>query len=204
MLPLSGSLRPGTWLLFLVVALLLSACDGNIVLFPTPPAPGPSTTPAVSGDGLPADATSPPSQAPACSAYKLGAIAGWQPVASAMAGAVSVTNTGEVTCTLEGRPGIHLLDAEGNLMPVANLNPPREGRRERLLLRPGERAFVRFVWSNWCGSADGPYSLAVALQGDGGQITIPGLDAEGNKLTIAPGCSDRGVSSTITVDKYQK
>ena len=204
MLPTNSLRQRGASLLVLLVALLLAACDGNILPFPTPPAPGPSTTPAVSGDEPPADATPRPSQAPACSAYNLGAIAGWQRVRGTMAGAVSVTNTGEAACMLEGQPGIHVLDAEGNLMPVANLNPATQGIRERVLLRPGDKAFVRFVWANWCGSAAGPYSLAVALPGEGGQITVPGLDPEGNKLTTAPGCSDRAVSSTITVDQFQR
>jgi hypothetical protein len=121
-----------------------------------------------------------------------------------MAGAVSVMNMGEAICALEGRPGIHLLDAEGKLMPVANLDQATEGDGERLLLRAGEKAFVRFVWNNWCGTSAGPYSLAVGLPGAGGQITVPGLDPEGNKLTTTPRCTDREVSSTITVDRFQK
>ena len=204
MSPLSGSPRRGACLIFVLVALLLSACDGNFLPFPTPPVPGPTTTAVVSGDGPTPDGTPDDSQAPPCSARNLGAVAGWQSVGGAMEGAVSVMNTGEAICALEGRPGIHLLDAEGKLMPVANLDQATEGDGERLLLRAGEKAFVRFVWNNWCGTAAGPYSLAVALPEAGGQLTVPGLDPEGNKLTTAPRCTDRNVSSTITVDQFQK
>jgi hypothetical protein len=147
-----------------------------------------------------------------CEAGDLQAVAGWQDAVGAMSGAVAFTNGSDTSCALQGRPGIHLLDATGALMPVANVDlDPFFGNPDVtpvayapvILLRPGEKSFVRFVWSNWCGTQKGPFQLAIALPGAGGQITVPARDATGNPLDTSPRCDATDVTSTISIGTFQ-
>jgi hypothetical protein len=143
----------------------------------------------------------------------LQAAAGWQDAQGSMSGAVSFANRSGSACALQGRPGIHLLDAQGALMPVANVdmdpafgNPDVTPAARSLLvvLRPGERAFVRFVWSNWCGAYNGPFNLAVALPGEAGQLTVAALDPQGKPITSAPKCDAPDVASTINIGVFEQ
>jgi hypothetical protein len=201
----SSRLRWG-YLLVSLLLVALAACDLNPVPFPTQPPDNPTGTPAmspaVSGSRQPEGTTPSTPETRPCSRGDLQLVAGWLEADGVMQGAVTLINKSTTSCTLEGRPGIHLLDAGGRLMPVANLDlPAGTGSVE---LPPGDKAFVRFTWSNWCGSASGPYSVAVALPGRGGQVNVPGLDPQGRPLDITPRCDDANVSSTISVAEFQK
>src|SRR5438132_3452008 len=100
-------------LLLSALSFALSACDWGR----QPPAGGSGATP---GSTIDSEATGQPQQA-LCVAADLRAVAGWQGAGGAMAGGVSFINKSAAACALQGRPGIHLLDANGGLMPVANL-----------------------------------------------------------------------------------
>jgi hypothetical protein len=130
-----------------------------------------------------------------------------------MAGGVSFINKGAAPCALEGRPGLHLIDANGALMPVADVeyeeqrgdgataSPPADGGP--VVLQPGGKAFVYFVWRNWCGHAPGPFKVAVALPGEGGQLTVPVQDPQGAPVSTTPRCDDPGTASTISVGQFK-
>jgi hypothetical protein len=199
-------------LLLVLCALLLSACDLNNNNTPTP---SPNGEPTQIG-GLPSlPGTLPPSVRP-CLAADFDAVAGYEGATGSMAGAVSLTNRSTTTCALSGRPGIHLTDAQGNLMPVANLEfnrgesdqtgqtPTPESDNDALLVKPRETVYVFFVWSNWCGNAPGPYTLAVALPGEGGQLNVPALDPQGKPLTLTPRCDQPDATSTISIGPFEK
>ena len=208
-------------LLLIFVALILSACDW---LDTNPPVPSPTpvppaqqspaattlgvNSPNVGGRGLATPMPTQPGVRP-CLATDLQAVAGWEGATGSMAGGVSFVNKSSTSCVLPGRPGIHLVDAEGNLLPVANLpfskTPSASGAASAgaVVLRPGTRAFVFFVWSNWCGQAPGPYKVAVALPGEGGQITITARDPEGKPLDATPRCDSPDMTSTVSVGPFE-
>ncbi len=195
-------------ILLALVALLLGACDwgGGV------PAAQGTLTPGSAGvagaDGGTRTPGTPPPLVRACAVSDLGAIAGYQGATGSMAGAVRFTNKSTTPCMLVGRPGIHLVGAKGNLLPVANIDGKLESTPSNsaafVILQPGNTAFAFFVWRNWCGKAAGPYSLAVALPGEGGQLTIPALDPAGNPLSETPRCDESNASSVITINPFEQ
>lgn len=203
-----------TLTLLTLFAFLLSACDftqsgPSGVATPgqaTPPSSGEQAT------GLPG--TSPP-LVRGCLAGDFKAVAGYQGATGSMSGGVILINVSATPCTVQGRPGIHLTDAKGNLLPVANLQFNRDATANGtpttapnsagpLLLESGATAFVFFVWSNWCGQAEGPFTLAVALPGEGGQLNVPAQDPEGKPLTSAPRCDQSDATSTISIGSFER
>ncbi len=149
-----------------------------------------------------------------CLAEDLKAVAGYQGATGSMAGGVSFTNVSATSCVLEGRPGIHVTDAKGSLMPVANLpfNGGAEGEgtpaptmesKGPLVLRPGETAFVFFKWQNWCAHAQGPFTLAVALPGEGGQLNVPAQYPGGKPISTTPRCDQSDATSTIIIWPFE-
>lgn len=199
--------------LAVLLAALLSACD----LGGGPPQGAATPTQAV-GDqatlGSDLQGTLPPSVR-ACIAEDLKAVVGYQGAAGSMVGGVSFTNVSATSCAMEGRPGIHVTDARGSLMPVANLPFDRGAvgvgtptampeSRGPVIVKPGETAFVFFVWSNWCGQAQGPFTFAVALPGEGGQLNVPALDPEGKPLSDTPRCEQLDATSTISIGLFER
>jgi hypothetical protein len=143
-------------------------------------------------------------------AADLRVVAGWQGAGGSMAGGLTLINKGTSTCSLQGRPGIHLIDGQGNLMPVANVKYTEEpaggtpaNSGAPVTLRPGGKAFVFFVWANWCLQAQGPFKLAVALPGGGGQLTAPVQDPKGAPVSTTPRCDDAGTASTISIGEFR-
>jgi uncharacterized protein DUF4232 len=192
--------------------LLLAACDWG----GQPPGGGSNATPS---PVLSPQATGEIQQAP-CIAADLRAVAGWQGAVGGMAGGVSFINKSDATCALRGRPGIHLVDANGGLMPVANVEymeqpggdggegggTPDNSAAENsgpVVLGPGAKSFVYFEWRNWCGQAVGPFKLAVALPDAGGQLTVPVQDPQGAPLSSTPRCDDPGTASTISIGQFK-
>lgn len=195
--------------LLILLALLLSACDLGGQLFPSPsPAARASATPGStrSPTGTPGETIDRP-----CGPADLTAIVGWQGATGSMAGAVSFINKSTTPCLVQGRPGLHLIDAQGNLMPVANLKYTREtpgpatpeDEGQTLILRPKEKAFVFFVWSNWCGGVKGPFKVVVAMPGEAGQVTAPALGPEGSPISTTPRCDNSEATSTISVGVFE-
>jgi hypothetical protein len=200
-------------------AVLLGGCDwlGNKLFSqqPTPvgssqtstPGGEPTASPVSTAIGTTGTPGATPEGVRVCGAGDLQAVAGWEGATGSMAGGVSFVNKGRASCVLQGRPGIHLTDDEGNMLPVANLEfsgTPRAGSLGPVVLRPGERAFVFFVWSNWCGESRGPFNLAVALPDEGGQITVPARNPEGKLLALTPRCDNPSVTSTISIGPFEK
>ena len=72
-----------------------------------------------------------------------------------------------------------------------------------VVLQPGGKSFVYFEWRNWCGHAAGPFKLAVALPGEGGQLTVPVQDPQGAPVSSTPRCDDPGTASTISVGQFK-
>jgi hypothetical protein len=79
---------------------------------------------------------------------------------------------------------------------------PQAGKS--LIVKPGDTVYVYFVWRNWCGTAPGPYGLAVALPGEGGQLDVPALDPEGKPLTLAPRCDQPDATSVISIGPFER
>jgi hypothetical protein len=129
-----------------------------------------------------------------CSASELRMSVGLQGATGSLAGAARFTNAGRRTCTLEGRPRVELVRADGRALGVRVLAagpayPPVE-------LRPGTAAYVHLSWSNWCGGAVGRPRLRVRLPHGGGALAAPLEPA-------SPRCDDAHRASTLGVGWFR-
>jgi hypothetical protein len=131
-------------------------------------------------------------------------VAGWQGATGSLAGGVFLVNNGTESCTLQGRPGIHILGPDGAMLPITNVQASGEATPccAPVIVKPGSRTFASFVWRNWCGDAKGPFTLAVALPGEGGQLDIPVLDPSGTPVADTPRCDTTQEASTIAVGQF--
>ena len=124
-------------------------------------------------------------------------------------GALSLTNFADVTCTLQGRPTITLMD--GNLKPItsgATFAPSPPGWRVNgspkpagwpvVTLRSGDSASVRIRWSNWCPDGRPAPLWRVAIPGGGTVDVVNGMDA-----VSPPPCNGPGQPSTIEVGPFE-
>jgi hypothetical protein len=210
------AVSPATRVLILAALLvILAGCDLQN-LPPSPPTAGPQppTPQATTAAETPTQAAEPSATPesllpPACKASDLQGIAGWQGATGSLAGAVSVVNKGNAACTLEGYPGVHVVAGDGSMLPVADVEPSDDPgsccaplHAPPLVLHPGERGFARFAWRNWCGTQKGPWKLAVALPGAGGQLDVPVLTPDGKQASDTPRCDTSSEASTISMGSF--
>jgi hypothetical protein len=191
-------------MLILSVMLPLSACNLT-VLPPTPPTVQPGLTATPAGALL----TPPASETGICMAASLKGAAGWQEASGTLRGAVLVTNEGTAPCVLYGRPGIHVVAGDKTTLPAADVEPldtpsscclPVQGAP--VLLNPGDKAYARFEWRNWCGTQKGPWVLAVALPQEGGQLNLHVLAPSGQPALDTPACTDANAASTVSIGSF--
>jgi hypothetical protein len=186
--------------LLILCLLALPGCD----LIPGPSGtPVPLLTPSAEPDASPTAASQLP---PGCLAGDMEGLAGWQGATGAMSGAVFLVNKGTEPCTLQGRPGIHIVGPNGAMLPITDVEMSGESTPccPPVILVPGSRAIAGFVWRNWCGEAQGPFSLAVALPGEGGQLNVAVLDRSGTPVVDTPRCDNSQEASTIAVGQFAK
>ena len=156
--------------------------------------PGGSGSPAPTASGTATAATEPPRETLACAPGDLAAVAdAWGAAAGSRGTMVKVTNTSSTACTLAGRPGARLENANGVLADAGGdptATPPQP-------LEPGASLVTSLVWSNWCGS-DPAQPIGVTLVLPGGDLTVT-PDAASPDVLVPPcmGSSDRNVLSTI-------
>jgi hypothetical protein len=152
--------------------------------------------------------TTPASAVSACTSGQLRAVGSMEGAAGSREGGVRFTNFSDTTCTLQGTPTITLLD--GNLEPIttgvtfsssppgweANASPQPAGWPV-VTVHPGDSAFVRIRWGNWC-----PQGRAAPLW----RINIPGggyVNAYGMEAVPPPPCNGAGLPSTIEVGPFE-
>ena len=117
--------RHGKLVCLLCLCLLaLSGCD----LIPGSSSPGTQLTPVPTATEAAADATPSGMPAiPACVAANLTGVAGWQGATGGLAGGIFIANNGDEDCVLQGRPGVHIIGADGAMLPITDVHPADSG-----------------------------------------------------------------------------
>lgn len=127
----------------------------------------------------------------------------WGGAAGSVGTTVTVTNTGDVACTVQGAPGARITDGSGAAVVKAtgewqwktvSLMPPP------LTLRPGDRAMTTIRWSNWCG-AQPSEPLTASLQLVTGALEIT-PDASAPRVLVPP-CNGADQDSSLTTIAFQ-
>jgi Protein of unknown function (DUF4232) len=143
----------------------------------------------------------------ACTSAQLRAVASLSAAAGSREGAIAVTNRSSAACTLEGTPGIRLLDQ--NLRAItsgltfstspsdweANGHPEPAGW-PTVTLQPGDAASFRLRWGNWCPQGRPMPTWRIAIPG-GGTVDVGGFDA-----SDPPPCNG-GATSTIEEGPFE-
>ena len=135
-----------------------------------------------------------PRLAPPCRAAALRAELGLQGATGSLAGGVVLTNRGRSVCSLRGNPRARFLDGvdpsgvERTALPAFD-RPSGTPHSSLRALHPGESAFVRLWWSNWCGRPS-PMRLALTVSGAEFDLRVDGssrCDAASAPSTLAVG-----------------
>jgi hypothetical protein len=138
-----------------------------------------------------------PPVAPKCRAAQLDFNLELQGATGSSAGGVLLRNRGPSPCSLLGRVEVRLLDgSDPSGVEVTKLAPerPEPGIPSPSLraLRPGEHAFVRIWWSNWCGDPP-PTKVGLRLPA-GDQVVL-------RHIPLVPRCDAPDGPSTIGVGR---
>jgi hypothetical protein len=151
-----------------------------------------------------------PGQTPApsttdCIAADLRADASLQGAAGSVEGVIELTNIGDVTCTLQGRPTILLATSAGRALTPA-VHPDEPAWRVNDLpepdgwpvvrLPPRSVASVRIRWSNACPQLSEPALWTVDLAGGRGAMDVIGAN-------VTPPCQGTGEGSTLEVGPFE-
>jgi Protein of unknown function (DUF4232) len=152
--------------------------------------------------------TPPSPNLPSCASSQLVAAATMEGAAGSRDGTIDVMNASGVSCTVQGTPGLTLLDQHRD--PIASgvtfdrIEPlwqvdgdPQPADWPTVTLAPHRSASVRIGWTNWC--ADGGALPTMRLQlPDGSEADVSGLDELG-----PPPCNGPGSPSTIELGPFE-
>jgi hypothetical protein len=174
--------------------LIVVAASAGLASLRAPQDEGPGGTPA------PAPSVS------ACIAADLRASAALQGAAGSVLGSIDLTNLGDRTCTLEGRPTVLIFDASGHeLSPQVSPDKPQwevDGASPPsgwpvVSLRPGSVASIRILASNLCPPLDGPPQWTIDLPSGRGSLDV--ADPDG----ITPSCLGTAEPSRLEVGPFE-
>jgi hypothetical protein len=151
----------------------------------------------------------PSTSTPACTSAALRATGTLEGAAGSREGGISLTNFSDATCSLQGRPTITLLDQ--NLNPITSGvrflpdppgwkvdGSPKPAGWPVVTIAPGDSAFVRIRWSNWCPDGRPAPLWRVGIPGGGTVDVGNGLDG-----VPPPPCNGQGQPSTISVGPFE-
>jgi hypothetical protein len=122
-------------------------------------------------------------------------------------GSIDLTNNGEASCTLTGRPAVSIWNSQGREVAVqvtasepqwkANAEPQPQGWPV-VSLQPGSAASVRVRWSNACPQLSGPVSWKIDLGNGAGTLDPSSADA-----SLVPPCNGPTEPSTLEVGQFE-
>jgi uncharacterized protein DUF4232 len=149
----------------------------------------------------------PAPSSPSCTAAELRATARLEGAAGSVLGSIDLTNLGDRTCTLTGRPTVMLFDPAGHevsvhVVPVspqwqADGASPPDGWPV-VTLGPGSAAAIRVRWANACPQLSDPVRWNVDLGGGMGTLDVSGADA-----IFPPPCNGPTEPSTLEVGPFE-
>jgi hypothetical protein len=148
------------------------------------------------------------SSTPACTSAALRGSGSLEGAAGSREGGISLTNFSDATCSLQGRPTITLFDQNLNPITGVTFPPDRPGWKVDespkpegwpvVKIAPGNSAFVRIRWSNWCPDGRPAPLWRVGIPGGGTVDVSNGLDG-----VPPPPCNGQGLPSTISVGPFE-
>ncbi len=142
-----------------------------------------------------------------CSASQLQARAAWEGAPGMVIGGIVLTNVSHRPCILRGHPHPRLFGGTGAELPVtARRAAPWYQVRTKSrshVVRPGRRALVTLMWTNWCGSpVSPPITAHLTLPGED-VMTVPiGDDLPRETSARTPGCGGPGHPSLLQVGSF--
>ncbi len=178
------------------------------ILTPLATTPGPTAT-AMVQTASPTPASTKPITLPVqvCLATAVSGSIGVQGATQALAGDLVLTNRGQSACALDGRPKVGLVDANGKALAVSDVSPPDASPTPRLVLDPGQSAYLRLFWRNWCGPVPAfPLQVSATWPGAGTAVSAPllsGAPSEKIPLHQAPVCNASNQGSTLSVYPFR-
>ncbi len=209
--------RSGSLTLFLSSVVLLAAACSSGGAGGSTRTPAPAGTPAVVststapslktpvGTATTVAAAAPGAGVSGCVGSSLRATAGYQGATGSLGGSVTVTNDSSAPCTLQGQPQLRIEDGDGRALQVAPIAPPGMTTEANLIELPaGGKAFVTFIWTNWCASQPkGPLSIVVPLPAPQGEVAAP---VEGSSATHVetPRCDSTSEPSVLSVGVFTR
>jgi len=146
-----------------------------------------------------------PTPSTSCTAGDLQAAANLDGAAGSLVGSIDVTNHGDRTCTLEGRPSVTLTGPSGSLLSLEVQEvdarwqveqTPRPAGWPVVTLGPGAAASVRIDLSNVCPQLDGPPRWTIDLMNGRGTLEVAGADS-------IPTCNGAAEPSTLNVGPFE-
>ena len=152
------------------------------------------------------DSPTPAPSTSACIAADLGATAAFDGAAGSVEGSIDLTNLGDRTCTLEGRPSVIISSPAGgqlslDVVPVKAQwevdAAPRPDGWPVVALHPGSAASIRIRLSNLCPPLDGPPLWTIDLTSGRGSLDVSGTD------TLTPSCLGTAEPSTLEVGPFE-
>jgi Domain of unknown function (DUF4232) len=146
---------------------------------------------------------------PACTSGQLRAVGTFEGAAGSLEGGVTLSNFSDTTCTLRGRPIVVLLHK--NLKPITSGvtflqappgwlvdGSPRPAGWPVVTIHPGDAAFVRIRWSNWCPDGRPAPLWRLGIPGSGSVDVTNGFDE-----LPPPPCNGADQPSTVEVGPFE-
>lgn len=192
----SSARRGALGILAVVLVALLAACGASATARSTATA---TATAIATATHMPTATATAIASAPPCTAAQLTAAIARSGVAAGNVGTwVSLENSSRQACSLDGYPGLLLLDAGGHALPThvtdatsafvfTNLEP------SMIVVAPGARAYFVLSWTyNPCANPPTSAALQITPPGAAGTVTATvQLDPCDGKLTTSPIVTDQ-------------
>ncbi|MHB8516637.1 MAG: DUF4232 domain-containing protein [Dehalococcoidia bacterium] len=166
---------------------------------PTPPPVNAVASATVPGGGAQTAVPTTPPGVRACAPSDVTARVAEQGATGSLAGSIIITNASATDCTLSPPAGavvprVVIADAKGTVLVTGSAAAAAAGTT--VLLKPGEKAFVVYVWSNWCGAAPAaPLHVTVSAP----RADIVATLAGGSTAAATPRCDDSSAPSILSV-----
>jgi hypothetical protein len=124
-----------------------------------------------------------------------------QGAAGSLYGTIKFTNSADTACVVEGRPQIQLLNSSRQSLPVNEKDLQSGDVGSRVIVQPGQNAYLTYKWVNWClKEANNDIKLVVNLPGSQGQVPV--ILPDKPEYHNTPPCNGAGEPSSLSVGLF--